>query len=78
MLYSVYEFNRLAMTPWRAAANATRQALRSPMNPMAESIAGRSMAAAAELFESVTRRYAKPEWMLDHTTVNGQCVGVSE
>ncbi|MFY0639258.1 polyhydroxyalkanoate depolymerase [Maricaulis maris] len=78
MLYSVYEFNRLAMTPWRAAANATRQALRSPMNPMADSIAGRSMAAAAELFESVTRRYAKPEWMLDHTTVNGQCVGVSE
>ena len=78
MLYSVYEFNRLAMTPWRAAANATRQALRSPMNPMAESIAGRSMAAATELFESVTRRYAKPEWMLDHTTVNGQCVGVSE
>ncbi|RKQ96636.1 polyhydroxyalkanoate depolymerase [Maricaulis maris] len=78
MLYSVYEFNRMAMTPWRAAANATRQMMRSPMNPMGDTMAGRTMAAAAELFESVTRRYAKPEWMIEHTEINGQCVGVSE
>ncbi|WP_339332612.1 polyhydroxyalkanoate depolymerase [uncultured Maricaulis sp.] len=78
MLYSVYELNRMAMTPWRAAANATRKMMRSPMNPMGETMAGRTMAAAAELFESVTRRYAKPEWMIEHTEINGQPVGISE
>ncbi|WP_300544254.1 polyhydroxyalkanoate depolymerase [Maricaulis sp.] len=78
MLYSMYEFNRMAMTPWRAAANATRRSLRAPWNPMGETIAGRTMAAAAELFESVTRRYGKPEWMLEETEINGRRVGVSE
>ena len=72
MLYSMYEMNRMAMTPWRAAANATRRMIRAPWNPMGDTVAGRTMAAAAELFESVTRRYGKPEWMLDHTIVDGR------
>jgi poly(3-hydroxybutyrate) depolymerase len=78
MLYSVYELNRLAITPWRAAANATRQMLRSPLNPMGETIAGRTMAAAADLFESVTRRYGKPEWMIDEVTINNAPVPLAE
>lgn len=78
MLYSVYEMNRLAMTPWRAAANATRRMLRAPWNPAADTVAGRTMAAAADLFESMTRRYGKPEWMIEHTEVNGQLVAVQE
>ncbi len=78
MLYSVYEMNRLAMTPWRAAANATRRMMRAPWNPMGDTVAGRTMAAAADLFESVTRRYGKPEWMIDHTLVNGHTVAVEE
>ncbi|WP_300526973.1 polyhydroxyalkanoate depolymerase [Maricaulis sp.] len=78
MLYSMYEMNRMAMTPWRAAANATRRMIRAPWNPMGDTVAGRTMAAAAELFESVTRRYGKPEWMLDHTVVEGHRVPVRE
>ena len=78
MLYSMYEMNRMAMTPWRAAANATRRMIRAPWNPMSDTVAGRTMAAAAELFESVTRRYGKPEWMLDHTIVDGHRVAVRE
>ena len=78
MLYSMYEFNRIAITPWRAAANATRRSLRAPWNPMGDTVAGRTMAAAAELFESVTRRYGKPEWMIDRTEIDGRCVGVTE
>jgi len=78
MLYSVYEMNRLAMTPWRAAANATRRMMRAPWNPMGETVAGRTMAAAAELFESVTRRYGKPEWMIDNTLIHGHTVAVEE
>jgi len=78
MLYSMYEMNRLAMTPWRAAANATRRMIRAPWNPMGDTVAGRTMAAAADLFESVTRRYGKPEWMLDDVVINGHTVRVSE
>ena len=78
MLYSIYEFNRIAMTPWRAAANATRSSLRAPWNPVGDTVAGRTMAAAAELFESVTRRYGKPDWMLDKTEINGKCVGITD
>lgn len=78
MLYSVYELNRLAMTPWRAAANATRRMMRAPWNPAADTVAGRTMAAAADLFESMTRRYGKPEWMIDAIEVNGHLVPVEE
>jgi poly(3-hydroxybutyrate) depolymerase len=78
MLYSVYELNRLAMTPWRAAANATRKMMQAPWNPMGDTYAGRTMAAAADLFETMTRRYVKPEWMLEPVEINGHKVPVTE
>ncbi|MHA6287998.1 polyhydroxyalkanoate depolymerase [Maricaulis sp. CAU 1757] len=78
MLYSMYEFNRMALAPWRAYANVTRRSLRAPWNPLADTIPGRTMAATAEVFERATRRYGKPEWMIDSTEINGQCVGVTD
>ncbi|MGK0267155.1 MAG: poly(3-hydroxybutyrate) depolymerase [Maricaulis sp.] len=78
MLYSVYELNRLAMTPWRAAANATRHMMQAPWNPMGDTYAGRTMAAAADLFETMTRRYVKPEWNLEPVEINGHKVPVTE
>ena len=57
MLYSFLEMSRAAMLPWRAAANMTRQSLRSPLNPASDTLAGRATAAAADLFESLTRYY---------------------
>lgn len=77
MLYSMHEMTRLALTPWRAAANASRRMLRAPWNPMGETFAGRAAAAAADLFESVTRRYGKPDWQLPTTEVKGETVKVT-
>lgn len=77
MLYSLYELNHLAVAPWRAAAIAGASFLRSPLNPAAETPLGKSVAAAAEVFESVTRRYRKPEWRLPTTRVNGVDVAVT-
>jgi hypothetical protein len=37
---------------------------------------GKSMAAAAELFERSTRRYGRPEWEIRETTVGGERVPV--
>ena len=77
MLYSMIEISRLAMTPWRAAANATRRTLRAPWNPMGDTLAGRTTAAAADLFESMTRRYGKPDWALPTTEIDGKTVAVT-
>ena len=60
--YELYEFNHAALSPFRAVADATRLAFRNPFNPFSHTAFGRSVAAAAELFERTTRRYGKPEW----------------
>ena len=77
MLYSMFELSRIAMAPWRAAANATRKSLRAPWNPMGETLAGRTTAAAADLFESMTRNYRKPDWDLPTTEIDGKDVAVT-
>ena len=76
MLYSLMEMGRAAMLPWRAAANVTRRTLRSPLNPAGETLAGRAVAAGADLFESLTRYYGKPEWGFDPIQINGRSVAV--
>lgn len=76
MLYAFMEMTRAAMLPWRAAANVARTSLRSPLNPVGETLAGRTAAAAADVFESLTRYYGKPSWGLEATEVNGQPVGI--
>ncbi|MEZ5995886.1 MAG: polyhydroxyalkanoate depolymerase [Hyphomonadaceae bacterium] len=50
--------------------------LRSPLNPLADTEMARTAAAASDLFETVTRRYAKPAWNLPKTYVEGVEVAV--
>jgi poly(3-hydroxybutyrate) depolymerase len=50
--------------------------LRSPLNPMADTEVARTAAAASDLFESVTRRYRKPDWNLPHTMIDDVEVAV--
>ena len=60
--YQLYELNHAALAPWRAVADATRLTFQNPLNPLSDTPFGRSVAAAAELFERTTRRYGKPEF----------------
>ena len=76
MLYQMHEFARLAMMPWRSAAQATRLIAGAPWNPIAYTPLGHQIAAATEVFERVTRRYGKPEWGLPKTEVDGVEVAV--
>ncbi|MBI1264418.1 MAG: polyhydroxyalkanoate depolymerase [Alphaproteobacteria bacterium] len=76
MIYSFLEMSRAALLPWRAAANMTRRSLRNPLNPAGETLAGRAMAASADLFESLTRQYGKPAWALDPLVVEGHTIPV--
>jgi len=76
--YQLYELNHAAMAPWRAVADVARLGLQNPLNPFHDTPLGRSLAAAAELFERVTRRYGKPEFGIKATEVNGERVAVAE
>jgi len=78
MLYHLYELNRAALSPARAAADACRLLFRNPLNPAAYTPLGRSAAAAFELFERTTRRYPKPLWGVDSTEIRGRKVAVQQ
>jgi poly(3-hydroxybutyrate) depolymerase len=78
MSYHVYEMLHLAFAPARAATDALLHTLKSPLNPLHHTAFGRSLAASAELFERMTRRYGKPMFALDTTTVDGVEVEVAE
>jgi poly(3-hydroxybutyrate) depolymerase len=75
-MYWLYELGHAALNPARALADATRLFYKNPVNPLTHTTYGKSMAAAAELFERSTRRYSRPEWMIDDTTVGGERVPV--
>lgn len=78
MLYHAYELNHAALAPWRELAGFQKRLFQSSYNPLSETLYGRNMIASCELFESLTRRYGKPEWGIEETMVNGAPVSVSE
>ncbi|RVC80662.1 polyhydroxyalkanoate depolymerase [Mesorhizobium sp. M4A.F.Ca.ET.022.05.2.1] len=78
MYYQLYELNHAALQPARVYADAVRMFYTNPLNPIAHTPWGRSVAATAELFERTTRRYGKPQFGLDKTVVDWKSVDVSE
>ncbi|MES1157315.1 MAG: polyhydroxyalkanoate depolymerase [Alphaproteobacteria bacterium] len=77
MLYSLYELGHWSVAPLRVAAMMNSTMLRSPLNPVADTEFSRTAAAAADLFETVTRRYRKPDWQLPTTSVNSVKVDIT-
>ena len=71
MLYYLYELNHAAVAPWRAAADVGRLFWKNPGNPLASTYLGRHVAASLDMFERVTRRYAKPEFGIVSTSIDG-------
>jgi len=74
--YWFYEMSHAALNPARAVADATRLMFKNPVNPFAGTVWGKSVAAAAELFERSTRRYGRPEWQIKTTDVAGERVDI--
>jgi poly(3-hydroxybutyrate) depolymerase len=74
----MYEAAHWMLSPARAASDATHLLFKNPFNPLTHTPYGRTVAAACELFERTTRRYGKPAFGLETTTVAGQPVAVSE
>ncbi len=78
MFYELYEINHAAIQPFRACSDTLKLLYSNPLNPLAHTPWGRSVAAMAELFERTTRRYGKPRFGLDSTMVDGRAVAVAE
>jgi poly(3-hydroxybutyrate) depolymerase len=78
MSYQLYEMAHLALAPARAVSDMTRLMFKNPINPLSHTPFGRKMAASAELFERMTRRYGKPVFGIDTTVVAGERVEVIE
>jgi poly(3-hydroxybutyrate) depolymerase len=75
-MYWLYEMGQAALNPSRAVADVTRLFFKNPANPFAHTTYGKSIAAAAEVFERSTRRYRRPEWGIDRVTVGAEHVPV--
>ena len=69
--YQFYELAHAALAPARVVSDATYALFRNPFNPLAVTPFGRNVAAGAELFERMTRRYGKPVFALNETSVDG-------
>ena len=78
MQYHAYELAHAWITPMRAAAQGVKMALDFPFNPLGKTLLGRQTAAAIGVFEGLTRRYGKPEFGLDTTSIAGEPVAVEE
>jgi poly(3-hydroxybutyrate) depolymerase len=76
-LYWFYEMSHAALNPSRAFAEATKLLFKNPLNPLALTMFGKSVAAACEVFERAIRRYGRPEWGIASTLVGGERVPVS-
>jgi poly(3-hydroxybutyrate) depolymerase len=76
--YQMYEMALAALGPARAFSDASRFVFANPFNPLTNTPFGKNIAAGAELFERMTRRYGKPAFGFQRTTVDGVSLAVRE
>src|ERR1035437_7556793 len=76
--YQLYEAAHAALVPARAVSDAAHFIFSNPLNPLSETPFGKNVAAGAELFERMTRRYGKPIFGLKRVAVDGIEHGVRE
>lgn len=78
MLYNLYELQHAMVAPLRFGAIMTKAALKNPWNPLSYTQLGRTISASAEMMERTTRRFGRPAFGLDATTIGGREVEIVE
>lgn len=76
MLYHIYDIQHALLTPARLMAETAQMVFSNPWNPLSYTPMGKTLAASGELFERVTRRFGRPDWMLEKTRINDKEVSV--
>ena len=69
--YQFYEMAHLSLAPARFVSDAARFIFKNPLNPIAHTVLGKNIAASAEIFERLTRRYGKPSFDLNSVQIEG-------
>ena len=69
MLYSLYEAQHTALTPFRYLAELTRGWYGNPFSPLHYLPHASRLAAGSDLFLRVTSRYEKPQWGIEGAEV---------
>jgi len=77
-LYQLYELQRASIAPLRIFAHANKHVHSSPLLPWAYTGMGRTLTAGFELLERLTKRYAKPEFGITSTKIDGRDVAVTD
>lgn len=77
-LYDLMELQRAIMTPLNMWAHLGQNVYGNNYNPLAYNKFGKQAAAGFELMERLTRYYAKPEFGITETMINGKPVKISE
>jgi poly(3-hydroxybutyrate) depolymerase len=78
MLYTLHELQHAALAPLKFWAAAGRHLFSNPFSPLAYAPQSSKLAAGSELIGRLVRRYEKPEFGLDETTIGGRTVAVVE
>ena len=76
MLYHLYDWQHAMISPSRVFAEAIQHVFSHPLLPISYTRLGRAIAAGSEIYERSTRRYKKPEFGLDLTTIGDETVVV--
>lgn len=76
MLYQAYELTHAALAPYRALSQLTQYVTSSVYNPLSYTPVGKSISAYCNVFNSLTKRYGKPEWGISSTKRNGKRIAV--
>lgn len=77
-LYSMIEMQRAQIAPLRLMAKLGQEYHRSMFSPFHYTGQGKFIAAGLELLERTTRRYAKPDFGITETEIEGRKVPVTE
>lgn len=78
MHYHAYEMAHVMMAPLRMFNRAMKIGLDMPLNPFAATLPVRALSAACGVFESLTRRYGKPDFAIESVNIDGTDVAVRE
>ena len=78
LLYHFFDLQHAMLTPARITAELMRTAYQHPFNPLSYTQAGRSLAASAEIFERITRKFGKPSFDLPTTMIDGKTIEIEE
>jgi poly(3-hydroxybutyrate) depolymerase len=78
VLYQFYDWQRTALEPWRALAQAVNEFYGHPVSPLSYLPGSRNVAAAFDLVGRLTQRYERPDFGIGKVRVGARDVAVRE